>query len=224
MLTKRMDLIAALIVGVVLATQAMAGPPSATAPLPQVASESLPEPKGLIPCSPDDPVAALEQRIATSLAVEFLSCFHSSASDEYALVHRVLGDNFTSADVEALRTKVAAQWKNFQPLSTEFHDKYIARLNEMIAGSGSTPAPISSIKPVLVSMESLDLKSYTVVSIRSYVFNGSKGQEGAERINADAIVLRGHRIIRLTIQRRLTAVGDVANVQADIAQWAKAME
>jgi hypothetical protein len=224
MLTKRMVSIASLIVGAVFAAQALAQPPSATGAATQTASESLPAPRGLIPCSPDDPVAGLEKRIATSLAIEFLSCFHSSSSDEYALVHRVLGDNFTPAEVEALRTKVAAQWKDFQPLSTEFHDKYIARLNEMIAASGSATAPISSIKPVLVSMKRLDPKSYSVVSIRSYVFNSSKGQERAERINADAIVLRGRRIIRLTIQRRLTAVSDVTDVQAEIAQWARAME
>jgi hypothetical protein len=224
MLLKKVFSLAVIAVGgVVSAAHVSAQPSSGTGAAP-MASESLPAPMGLVPCSPDDQVAALEKRIAPSLGVEFLSCFHSGASGEYALVHRVIGDNFTSADVEALRTKVAAQWKDFQPLSAEFHDKYIARLNTMITEASSTPAPIASIKPVLVSMKSLDSKSYSVVSIQSYVFNGSKGQESAERVNADAIVLRGRRIIRLTIQRKLTEVADVDDLQTDIARWAKAME
>jgi hypothetical protein len=189
-----------------------------------IASEGVPAPKGFDPCSPDDPVAALEKRIAPSLGMEFLDCFHSSAPDEYAFVHRVIGDKFSSADVEALRTKVAAQWKDFQPLSEEFHDKYIARLNAMISGANAPPATFATVKPVLVSMKSLDTKSYFVVSIRSYVFNTGKGQESAERVNADAIVLRGQRIIRLTMQRRLTEVADVDDIQAEIARWAKATE
>ena len=198
--------------------------PSVGASAAPIAPESLPTPKGLTRCGPDDPVGVLEKRIAPSLGMEFLGCFHSDASNEYGLAHRVIGDNYTPEDVEALRTKVAAQWKAFQPLSSEFRDKYIARLNAMIAAANSAAVPITSIKPVLVSMKSLDSKSYLVVSIRSYVFNGGKGQERAERVNADAIVLRGRQMMRLTIQRRLTEVADVDDVQAEIAQWAKAME
>ncbi len=85
-------------------------------------------------------------------------------------------------------------------------------------------ATFATVKPVLVSMKSLDTKSYFVVSIRSFVLNTSKGQVNAEMVNADAIVLRGQRIIRLSMQRRLTEVADVDDFQAKIAKWAKAME
>jgi hypothetical protein len=205
----------------IVAASAQPSPRTGAAP---IASESVPQPKGFDPCAPDDPVAALEKRIAPSLGAEFLGCFHSSAPDEYAFVHRVIGDKFTSADVEALRRKVADQWKNFQPLSEEFRDKYIARLNAMISAANASAGTFAAVKPVLVSMKSLDSKSYSVISIRSYIFNTEKGQEYAERVNAAAIVLRGQQIIRLTMQRRLTEVADVDEVQTEIARWAKAME
>lgn len=219
-------------IGFVLFAAAMGGvtansvsaQPSSIAGSAPVASESLPAPKTFVACAPDDPVATAERRIAPSIGLEFARCFRSPRSDGFALVHRMVGDGFTSADVNDLKKAVAAQWKDFQPLSAEFHDKYIARLNEMIVGNGSSSRPLVSEKPTLVSIRSLDAKSYSVVSIRSYVFNVGKGQEKAERINADAIVLRGQRMMRLTMQRRLTKAADVDEIQADIARWAKAME
>jgi hypothetical protein len=77
---------------------------------------------------------------------------------------------------------------------------------------------------VLVSIDRIDVKPYSVVSIRSYVFNESGEQVSATRVNADAVVLRGRELIRLTIQRALIDVPDVAQPQAEIAEWARATE
>ena len=194
-------------------------------------------PKGLSPCAPSDPVATLEARVATSIGGQFLSCFRSEKEVEvpgatelapvpleYSFAIRVAGDGYTSADLDKLLSTVTAQWKDFQPLSTEFHDNYIARLNALIKGAGETSTTVSSIKPVLVSIDRLDAKSYSVVSIRSYVFNAGGAQVSITKVNADAVVLRGRNLIRLTMQRMLTDVTDVAQLQAEISEWVRAIE
>ncbi len=202
-----------------------------------VETANLIAPKGLSPCAPGDPVAALETRVAASIGGQFLSCFHSEkrvevpgATEpaplplEYAFAIGFAGESYTSADLDKLLSTVTAQWKDFQPLSKEFHDDYIARLNALIKGAGEPSATISSIKPVLVSIDRLDAKSYSVISIRSYAFNENGRQLSTTKVNADAVVLRGHNLIRLTMQRPLTDVSDVAQLRAEISQWARASE
>jgi hypothetical protein len=213
-------------------------------PLPGIAhadnmaeSANLFAPKGLSPCAPNDPVATLEGRVATSIGGQFLGCFQSEqrietpgatelapVPREYAFAIRLAGGGYTSADLDKLLSTVTAQWKDFQPLSTEFHDKYIARLNALIKGTGETTTTIASIKPVLVSIDRLDAKSYSVVSIRSYVFNGNGGQVRTTKVNADAVVLRGRDLIRLTMQRMLTGASDVGQIRAEVSEWARATE
>jgi hypothetical protein len=194
-------------------------------------------PKGLSPCAQDDPVATMEARVAPSIGGEFLSCFQSEQKIavpgatglapvpfEYAFAIRLAGDDHSSADLDKLLSTVTAQWKDFQPLSTEFHDNYIARLNALIKKAGEPSETVTSIKPVLVSIGRLDAKSYSVVSIRGYVFNANGGQVSETKVNADAVVLRGRSLIRLTMQRMLTGASDVTELQAEISQWARATE
>jgi hypothetical protein len=77
---------------------------------------------------------------------------------------------------------------------------------------------------VLVSIERLDAKSYSVVSIRSYVFNASSGQTRTTKVNADAVVLRGSDLIRLTMQRVLSKPADVDQLRGEISQRARATQ
>ena len=197
----------------------------------------LAAPKGLSPCAPDDPVATMESRIAPSIGGQFVNCFHSEdrikppagstvapVPLEYAFAIRLGRGPYTSANLDKLLATVTAQWKDFQPLSTEFRENYIARINALIKDSGETSATIASIKPVLVSIERLDAKSYSVVSIRSYVFNEGSGQTRTTKVNADAVVLRGSDLIRLTMQRVLSKPADVDQLRGEISQWARATE
>jgi hypothetical protein len=62
-----------------------------------------------------------------------------------------------------------------------------------------------------------------VVSIRSYVLDASGEQVSLTKVNASADVLRGSRLVRLTVQRVLTDSSDVAQVQSEIAEWATAV-
>ncbi len=200
-------------------------------------SENLAAPKGLIPCASNDPVNASGPRIAASVNGQFLSCFQSEektdvlgAPDvapvpvEYAFAISLASEVYTTTDLDKLLTTVTAQWKGFQPLSTEFHDNYIARINALINSGHETPVAIASIKPVLISIDRLDVNSYSVVSIRSYVFNVNGTQVSMTKVNADAVVLRGRRFIRLTMQRMLTNASDVTRLQTEISEWARATE
>ncbi len=97
----------------------------------------------------------------------------------------------------------------------------MARVNELIKGAGAM-ATVSSVKPVLVSIGRIGAKSFSVVSIRSYVLDASGEQVSLTKVNASADVLRGSRLVRLTVQRVLTDSSDVAQVQGEIAEWARA--
>jgi hypothetical protein len=155
-----------------------------------------------------------------------LGCFRSEtqAQPEYAFAIRLARGDYTSADLDKLQSTVTAEWKDFQPLGAEFHDNYIARLNELIKGTGEKSTTIAAIKPVLVGIDRLDAKSYLVVSIRSYELNASGGQIRTTKVNADAVVLHGKDLVRLTMQRVLTQASDVAELRAEIAEWARATE
>jgi hypothetical protein len=168
---------------------------------------------------------------------QFLSCFQSENKSNVATVNgplpipvetafaiRLAGDSYTTADVDKFQATVTAQWKDFRPLGKEVRKDYIAQLNALIKGSGGPSVSFTSVKPVLVSITRLDANSYSVVSIRSYAFNTGGGQISMTKVNADAIVLRARSLIRLTMQRMLTRASDVADLQAEVADWARATE
>jgi hypothetical protein len=196
----------------------------------------FPAPPGLKPCAPGDRFALAEIRIAKTLGGEFLGCFQSgqevmtptaaqavSTRGEYAFAISLRRVGFTTADLENLLATVKAQWKDFDPLSKEFKETYTARLNALIKGNGSTPSPtMISVKPVLVSIDQNDTRYYVVTSIRTYVLNLDGRQATVTKVNSDALALRGSQLIRLTIQRELRDPADVAQVQSEIEEWARA--
>jgi hypothetical protein len=195
---------------------------------------TMPAPSGLTARLSDDPVATAEAQLAAKFGIEYLACFRSestvaqsaaaSSPVEYAFADALPGDNHASADVERMLTIVKRQWKDFQPLSKEFKDTYIARLNSLIESNGSPAATpeFVSVQPILVSITP-GANYYTVTSLRTYVIDTGSGRKIFTRVNADAIAFRRSRIIRLTIQRKLLDPSDVAQVQRDIAAWAQAV-
>lgn len=199
-------------------------------------SGRLSTPDGFKPCAGGDPVATVEARVAAKLGGEFLGCFQSerriaapSAAKaapmtvEYAFAIALQGRGYTLADLDSLLSTVKNQWKDFDPLSKQFKETYTARLNELIEANGSTPpSTIDSVKPVLVSIDRADPSYYSVTSIRTYVVNSNGGQVTLTKVNSDAVALRSSQLIRLTIQRTLTDPADVAEVEGEIADWARA--
>ncbi len=196
----------------------------------------LPAPKELSSCPPGDPVAAAEAGVAAKLGGELLGCFVSDKkttvqgttksipmSLEHAFAIRIPGGPYTSADLDELLSRITEQWKGFDPLSKDF-ENYRNRLNDLMKGVGTSPtATFSSIRPVLVSIDRLGPRSYSVVSIRSYVVDVSGEHVSATRVNGDAVVLRGSDLVRLTMQHALTDPSDVAQLQGEIAEWARAI-
>jgi hypothetical protein len=177
----------------------------------------------------------VEARVAAKLGGEFLGCFRSEQTImvqgatkpvpvplEYAFAMDVPGGPYTSADLDKLLSRVTEQWKDFEPLSKEF-ENYTARLNEVIKGAGASPsATVSSIKPVLVSIDRVGAKAHSVVSIRSYVLDTGGEQVSTTRVEAAAVVLRRSGLVRLTMLRALTDPSDVAQLQSEITEWAQA--
>ncbi len=201
----------------------------------QATSGALPAPKGLSSCAPSDPLAVAEASVAAKFGGAFLGCFKSERTItvqgatkpvlvpfEFAIVIDFPGP-YTLADLDKLLSRGIEQWKAFEPLSKE-SENYAVRLNELIksAGAGSAGSE-SSIKPVLVSIGRMGPKSFSVVSIRSYVLQASGEQLSLTKVNASADVLRGSRLARLEIQRVLTEPSDVAQVQSELAEWAHAV-
>ena len=195
----------------------------------------FPTPEGLVACASGDKVAGAIARVAAELGGEFLGCFQSERAVEvsstaktalvpveYAFAIALKGEGHTPADLDKMLSTVKEQWKDFDPLSKEFKEAYTARLNEMIKSSGLTPSPsLKSLKPVLISIDRPEVNYYSVTSIRTYSFQLSGDEIKLTKINSDAVVLRRSQLIRLTIQRTLSDPADVAQVQDEIAKWAR---
>jgi hypothetical protein len=201
----------------------------------QTTSSGLPAPKGLSSCAPSDPLAVVEANVAAKFGGAFLGCFKSERTItvqgatkpvlvpfEFAMAIDFPGP-YTLADLDKLLSRGIEQWKAFEPLSKE-SENYTVRLNELIKGAGtSSKASVSSVKPVLVSIGRIGPKSFSVISIRSYVLDASGEQVSLTKVNASADVLHGSRLVRLTVQRVLTDPADVTEVQSEIAEWANAV-
>jgi hypothetical protein len=146
-----------------------------------------------------------------------------SVPQEYALAMRLPGGPFTSQAVGQFLATVRAQWAGFNPLSREFHDRYIQEINALIRDSsqpGSANASVVSVKPVLVSIEQLGPDAYSVVSLRTYQLTGQPLK--SVKVNADAVVLVDSTLVRLTILREVQSAADVSDAQAQISGWARA--
>jgi hypothetical protein len=198
-------------------------------------SGGFPAPQGLQPCPPGDPLSALETSIAAKLGGAYLGCFRSPPtaplpgvaapmmSGEQAFAISLPGRDRGPADLANLLATVRQQWKDFDPLSKEFKDSYVARLNGLIKENGSSSLQsVVSIHPILVSIDEGDGRYYTVTTIRTYVVESDGRQITLTKVNADAVALQGSQLVRLTIQRVLRDPGDVAQVKGEIAGWAQA--
>jgi hypothetical protein len=191
----------------------------------------LPIPTGLVPCDVGDPVANVVRNAAASTGAEELGCFRSkettriqgpggkaSVPRERAFASRMPGGPYSSADLDSLLSKVRGQWKNFDPLSKAHREDYVARINALVQASTGERDSVTSIKPLLVSIQPLNSRAYVVVSIRRYA-----GQKlNSTKVDGLAMALQDGRLLRLEIQRELTASTDVDDVRSQIGAWASA--
>lgn len=199
-------------------------------------ASELPAPKGLQPCPPTDRVASLEGNLAIRIGGQFLGCFRSravvvqhglrgdpSVPQEYAFAMRLPGGPYTSEALGQFLTTVRAQWAGFNPLSREFHDRYTREVNELIRGSSrpeSANASVTSIKPVLVSIDRLGPDAYSVVSLRTYELTVGGQPLKSVKVDADAVALVHSTLVRLTLLREVQSASDVADARAQINSWA----
>ena len=200
------------------------------------ASETIPAPEGLKPCSPGDPVLSVEARVATRLGGDLLGCFRSdpivaaepaprvSTPTEYAFAIAVHDRDYTVADLQQLLSKVKQQWRDFEPLQGSLSDEYLLKLYDLIREQRDADnTSVKSVRPVLVKIDGEHSGYYIVTSIRTYVVEADGMSVKATKVNADAVVIRNSGLVRLTIQRTLTDPADVARAQADIDRWARSI-
>jgi hypothetical protein len=195
----------------------------------------LPIPHGLNPCKVDDAVALAEKRVAPSIGAEYLACFLSSETvslqatprqvavpAEYAIVLHLMGGPYGPKDIADLFSAQREQWKTSdtpRPLSGD----YLTWLNSVINGTGSSQSSIKVIKPVLVSIDSIDNRSYDTISIREYTIEAAGTNVRSIKASATAIVLQGSNLVRLEMIRELRAPADVDDIRAQIAAWSRAV-
>ena len=198
----------------------------------QPSAGELPAPSGLRACAPIDVSTFVLGTVAAKFGGKVLGCFQSEGKAavrradktagfpvEVAFAVGLPGGPYNSTDLENMQAKVTQQWKDFGPLSKELPQEYLARLNDVIREA--VGGHVSAVRPVLVSIDRPGMDSYSVVSIRSYTLDLHGEQLSAVRVNGDAIVLRGSKLIRLTMQRILRDPSDVGLLQREVAEWAR---
>jgi hypothetical protein len=193
---------------------------------PRTFSQGVPVPKGLGSCAPSDPLAVRLARVAARSGGELVGCFKSEKKIrtwllltepfEFAVAIDFPGP-YTLADLEKLLATGIEQWKGFPTLSKHW-ENYTDRLNELTRGFGRK-------RPVLVSIGRTGANSFSVVSLRSNLWKQGffYNMSPTPKVNASADVLRGSRIVRLTVRRALTDPSDIAQVQSEIAEWVNAV-
>ena len=194
-------------------------------------------PSGFKACAPSDPVVTVESRLAARLGGDFLGCFRSdpvdatnpvpptSMASEYAFALAIHDREYSTADLHDLLSKVEQQWKGFEPVDGNLSDAYVSKLNGLIDEQRKDGgAGVQSVRPILVKIDHDHSNYYTVTSIRTYVVAANAARITATRVNADAVVLRDSRLLRLTIQRTLTGPADIARAEADIDRWAESIK
>lgn len=75
-------------------------------------------------------------------------------------------------------------------------------------------------EPILVSMKRISPSAYIVVDIRRQNFALAKDAINSVQVVGDALVFKGGRIIRLTIERELRSNADVRALSSAINSWA----
>ena len=146
-------------------------------------------------------------------------------ASEYAFALAIHDREYSAADLHDLLSKVEQQWKGFEPVDGNLSDAYVSKLNGLIDEQRKdSGAGVQSVRPILVKIDHDHSNYYTVTSIRTYVVAANAARITATRVNADAVVLRDSRLLRLTIQRTLTGPADIARAEADIDRWAESIK
>jgi len=114
-----------------------------------------------------------------------------------------------------------AQWQNFEPLSEQFREDYVARVNSLL--EDATQVSMESVNPTLVSIDRLDANSYAVTSIREYMMSAGGERVRSVKATAAAMVLQGTQLVRLEILREIGGLSDVDEARTQIGVWARAV-
>lgn len=208
---------------------------AASGEVPAAAPAGVPVPRGLQTCAPGGPSASDMEHLVSTLGGRSLGCFQSSDTIElhgskkiypvpleYALAVEVKGGPYAAQDLDRLKSEVTDGWKGSDPLSQDTRADYEQRLNgwiETSAPEGASKPPEGLKRPVLVSIEQLDPKSFAVVTIRQRPVSLDGEFFSATKADAAAVVLRHAKLVRLSITRELRSTSDVEAVREEMEDW-----
>lgn len=206
------------------------------------ANATVPKPPGLDTCKPGSPLAQTFAR-AMSRFGSLSGCFVSkdttalrgtsgaiSEPKEYGYaiqLNTVNSTPYTSMVIDAMFSRVSAQWKNVEPLWQKDKAHYEARLAKLVQSilPKDMPHPSMSIdQPVLVSIRRLDPNAYAVVSIRQRILTIKGNHFTSIKAEGAAVVLHDGNLIRLSLARGLDNKADVTNVISGISSWVHELE
>lgn len=213
----------------------IASAPSAMAS--SIKSAAVPAPRGLHHCPPQSRLSTVLARVASRYGAESY-CFVSGhlvhvksklktldvpIEIGFAYIFGSQGQTpFTTANLDALYSKVKKQWAVVS--KTWPHEKldYEKEVNSLLKNDGAekTNGLKTTIpRPVLVSMKRISPNAYVVVNIRRQHFSMKKDTINSVQVVGDALVLKGGKLIRLTIERELRTSTDVSKLTSAIDSW-----
>jgi len=131
---------------------------------------------------------------------------------------KMSGGPFGREDLDELLSKVRDAWKNFNPLSRR-HEDYVAQLNSLLGGTMA--GSIESVRPLLVSIDRLDDRSYAVLTIRQTAISVAGEPVRSVKVTGTAMVLQGTSLVRLEMIREMRTPSDVDEVRAQIVAWSR---
>ena len=207
---------------------AMAGPKNLT----------VPPPRGLHQCPPDSRLSMALARIADRYGSDS-DCFVSNrrvhmkttiktldVPIEFGFVYIFKGDGrapFTVTDLNALFLKAKKQWSAVSKTWPHEKKAYEKEVQGFLKDSDAEKGNALKTKipePILVSMKRISPSAYIVVDIRRQHFALAKDTINSVQVVGDALVLKGGRLIRLTIERELRSSLDVRTLSSAIKSWA----
>ena len=202
-----------------------------------IQSAAVPAPRGLHQCPPQSRLSTGLARMASRYGAESY-CFVSGhlvhlksklktldvpIEFGFAYIFGSRGQtSFTTADLDALYSKAKKQWSAVSKTWPHEKSDYENEVNRLLKNDDAEKGNALKAtipRPVLVSMKRISPSAYVVVNIRRQHFSMNKDAINSVQVVGDALVLKGGKLIRLTIERELRTSTDVRKLTSAIDSW-----
>lgn len=207
----------------------------------QEVMDSVPAPQGLVACPPQSPMIAGLTRMIGQTG-ELGGCFVSREKVEIRGSAKAIelplqsafaitllpnpSGPFTTANVDALYSKIQAEWNNVAPMWSQSQSAYERSLKDLLQESlpnGAARVNLTIPQPVLISMERIDPDAYIVISIRQRQLTIDGNTVDPVAASGYALILIKGQLVRLTLERQVRSSADVGAVKSETVAWVQSM-